>query len=437
MSDNLREFNPEELELVALATLRKPADVRYAREAGVDEFSFQVDEHVRAWEYLVKRAERSDEPASVEDVLVFAGVALPEGLTDREAAVEALVELSVARRARAAALRHLDGLTSPTSSVSPKQAVSALVAELSELSAASSRGHARYFDRDARERLAEVFRRTEAAEEGGLSGWPTGIKLFDEAGEGWQPGELVVFMGMLNVGKSWLALKSAAHSYWYGGAKVLYLSPESSVFDVETRLDSVVARELGMQVGNRALRRGRVPRDTYQRYIDALLETGRAGWVTLDAGSAGSFQVPDIISAAREHRPDVLVIDGFHLISGTGKTWESMKDSAEAVKGLAQALNLSVLAVHQANREAVLAPDDAPRLGDSAYGLALVQAANRVISLAHRRGYPQQRVFKVVKNRDGEVPTDSFYLRWNPEVGDIQQVDPNVDEESGFVDFGD
>lgn len=429
----IEDLTPEELELSALGTLATPEDVRYAVSRGVDEYSFQVDAHVKVWRYLEDRSSRSD-VITREDVKVVCGVDLPAGLTDKETLVERLVELSQARRARQAIVSHLDGLGF-SSKVKPSATIAELVAELSELSAVGNKGHVRYFDHDATERLNEVLSRSKKSKSGELVGFKTGLAYWDDDNDGFQPGDVVVVLGALNSGKSWLILNMAATAYWYSGAKVLFLSPESTVFDVEARLDAIVSRFMGMSQSNRAIRRGQVDEGEYERYVTALKDTGRRGWVTRDAGDAGVFTVPDIISLAREHRPDILVIDGFHLIKAPGKTYESQKESAEQLKGVAQSLGLTIIAAHQANRDAVLAPDDAPRVGESAYGLGLVQAANRVLSLATRRSNPMHRVFRISKVRDGEVPATRFFLHFDVDNGDIYQIKENVNEDTGMVVF--
>lgn len=426
----LNDLTPEELELSALGSLLGPADIRYAVGEGVDEYSFQVDKHVKVWEYLVARSNLTD-IISREDVALICDVELPRGLTDKETLVEALVQMSLSRRAAKAVQDRFTDEVIDNPTEKTKEALAGLVGDLSALAAQTKGTHIGYYAADAFERLAEVKNRAAKVEEGGMVGLMTGLDVFDKVNDGWQAGDLVAVIGALNVGKSFFILWSAANAWYYSGAKVLFISPESKRFDVEARLDAIVGRFNDTDISNKAIRRGTIDFDVYEKHIEMLDARKGNDFIIVDSDSTGGFSVNDIIALAREHRPDLLVIDGFHLvhIAGKGgegaKSWEKIKDAADSIKTAAQALNMAVIAGSQATRNAVMAPSDAPELGESAYGMGLVEAANRVISLAARRENKQQRVFKIQKNRDDEVPRDSFYLHFAVDIGDIRQVYPH------------
>lgn len=436
----IRDLTPEVLELSALATLLSPADTRYARERGVDEFSFAVDKHVLAWNYLVERSTVT-EVVTRADVELICGLVLPEGLTDRDGLVEALVQLSLHRRATTLAVAHLEPAGKDPTTLG-REALTNLVGDLSALTAATKGTHVGYYLRDARKRFEEVEARAHKVAEGGMVGWRTGLDTFDAVGDGWQKGDLVAVIGALNVGKSFFILWSAAQAWYYDNAKVLFISPESTQFDVYARLTAVQGHLDGRSLSNRAIRRGSIDLVEFEEYTADLEQKARDGheeFIVVDSASTDGFSVVDIVSLARQHRPDILVIDGFHLISGAGETWESIKASADAIKTAAQALDMSVIAGSQAKRSAVMAPGDAPELGDAAYGMGLAEAANRVISLAQRPKNKMHRTFKIIKNRDDAVPRDSFYINFDVDTGNIQQVDKSEGKDGlidGWEDFG-
>lgn len=423
----MADMGPEELELTALSSLLSEEAVREAMSHGVTALSFQVPEHEKAWLYLVQRAE-AGRTATVEDVRLATGVKLTAGVSDHETFVETLVARSTQRRAYEAIARRVERLAS-----APVDTVRELIADLGAIAAPTEAAHARYFD-DVDARLLEFEAKVRQVEERGYVGWPTGLPTFDDDGDTWKPGELVNIQGATNAGKSFLLLWLTKNVYWRQRARVLFLSPENTVQDIEARLDPMIARELGLTLSVRGIRNGTQDREVYNEYMRRLAAQDRHDWVTRDSGELGVFTVGDIIAHARQHRPQVLAIDGFHLIRGDGKSWESMKHAAETVKGLAQALGMVVLTVSQAQRDSVVANDDAPTVGQAAYGLALNEAANRVISLALKTGVETQRIFKVPKNRDGRVVTDRRTLRFNVDQGDIGEGTVKVDEATGFVD---
>lgn len=423
------EMTPENVELAFLSSLTTAAAVRGAQAAGIDSMSFQVESHEKVWLYLAARAEQ-DRDITHADVLAVCNVQLTVNVTDIDTLLTQLVQLSVARRAMQSIMKHVTPLE--TDAVAT---VGEMVTELQALLIAE-RTHETHFE-DIDSRVERVLALAAQAAEEGYIGIPTGLGFFDEQGDTWKPGEMSAIVGATNAGKSWLLLFFAAVAYFRHQKRVLFLSPENSIADIEARLDVIVANEMGIELSNRALRSGRVDAEAYHRYAAAFKE--RVGedqmWITRDAGSRGVFSVNDIVALTREHKPDMLCVDGFHLVQGPGdKSWERMKEAAEQLKGLAQDMGIVILTVSQAQREAVLAPDDAPEIGQIAYGMALGEACNRILSMAEKRGSAHQRVIKLIKNRDGEKLNKRFYLKFDVDKGDIGQQGERMDDD-GLIEF--
>lgn len=434
----LDDMNPEEFELAALSSLHSIADIEYARSQGVDDWSFATDTYLQAWSYMADCASRGVQP-NRGDLKLACGVELLPDVTDKEMFVQALMNLSLARRGRAIAHEHLV----QNAGLPGQDAVGSLqsmLAELGTIRNAVGTSHSSYYDSNSEDRLNRVKRRIELRESGEMFGIPTGLMAFDKEGDYWKPGELVVVIGPLNSGKSWLLAKMAAHAYWINHSRVLFLSPESTIDDTNFRLDVLGAQYLGAQndkkygLSHTEIQKGLVDYDVYQHYIEDLQAEDRSDWITRDSGDAGVFSLDDVISATREVQPDLLVVDGVHLIRVKDQTWESMKAAAEAIKGLAQDMGITVLVGSQVQREAVTNLDNPADLGQVAYGMGMVEAANRVISLGNKRGRKDMRVFTVPKNRDGPVLKEKQYLLFNVDVGEIRQMDAH-EAETGMVDF--
>lgn len=425
----LKDHQPEEIELFVLSAMSTADAVLKAAASGIRDTSWQIESHGRAWDYLFNRA-KVGEAATRNDVYGAVGVELMSDVSDSEIFLEELIRRTVHREATQHIISRMDELNGNN----PQKAVELLIGDLADI-AKSAASHTSYVDTDAMLRVDRMIARSAIKEAGGVIGIRSGLPALDDAGLNWRPGEAVAIQGPLNVGKSTLLLWFCAYAYHFDDRKVLFLTPESTIDEVEDRLDPMLARFRGYSLSNQRIRNGLEDLETYRRYAQELAETGRKGFIIRDSGDSGTFSIADILQQAREHRPDILAIDGVHLIAGGGKTWENMKQAAEALKGLAQHMGLVIIGGTQVTRDAVMAEGDVADLGQSAYGMAFLEAANKVISLAEKKGDPMQRIWKLMKNRGGPKILSKQYLRFDVDSGDIGELGVFTDEQTGMVDF--
>ncbi len=412
-----------EVELLALSSLVSADSVATARDAGVDELSFEHEPHAQVWKYLTESA-AAGTSASRGDVAGVTGVELTEDIADAATFIERLVEFSLVRRSRVAVAEAGEKIHAD-----PRAALSDLIGNVGEILASAERAHSLYFG-DADRRLAWF----DAEEEGTPDGLETGLLMFDEAGEHWRPGEVVVVQGTTGVGKSWFLQSICATAYWDRGQRVLFISPELTAEAVEFRLEPMIARRLGFELSETKLRRRTEDRATYARYLKKMKKAERGEWVTRDAGAHAVFTFDDVLAMAREMRPRVLAIDGFQLIRAEGRSWESTKYMSEALRGLAVDLGMTVFATIQSQRDAMKARDDVPSLDQAAYGMALSEAADRVIGIGEKRGDPTMRVIRVTKQRAGAKQAFRSLLRFEVDSGLIEEIAPEA-ESDGTVRF--
>lgn len=408
------DLAPEELERLVISSLSLVDDVLWAQRAGVAVDSFQTEEGQKAWEYVLARVTETGQVPTEVDLSTVGFTSIP-GATDFRKFVDELLRQAAIRKARILIARHI-----PTLDADPFTAISAIQADLSTIQR-GTKLHESYLDADALERFEDVRSRTEKVRRGESVGIPTGLPLFDTQGGEWQPGEMISVMGMPGSGKSTLILSFCSHA-WAAGYRVLFVSPENSVRDIELRADPMLAFAWGVQLSNRALRSGQgVDLEVYRGYVERLQESRR--WLTMDSGEAGGFTAADIRRKTLEFRPDVLAVDGGHLLRGNGKVWENIFQASKTLKAIAQELGITVLVACQATRNVWKGGgEDVPELGDAAYGAkAFMEDSNRVIGMAMDRGGALRRSIQVPKWRDGPVILYKVFLVFDVDSGKIQQ----------------
>ena len=93
----------------------------------------------------------------------------------------------------------------------PKQALSNIMSGLSDVDLIYDEDIQTYDDGET-DRLAEWKERTRRRKMGdGLMGVPTSFSFINQAGIGWQPGELIAAFARPTIGKTWLCAVSYTH----------------------------------------------------------------------------------------------------------------------------------------------------------------------------------------------------------------------------------
>lgn len=415
--------SPEELEQLIISSVSTLDDVQYAQKLGITWESFQVTECSHAWVYIQQRITETGQVPSSTDLATIGFSVIP-GAEDARRYINELAREDQARKARAAIWRQVKTLASD-----PAKAVTALIRDLSAISQ-GSRSHAVYFDAGAPARYEEVKRRAELTSKGLTLGIPTGFPFFDDNGGDWQKGEMAAVMGMPGSGKSTLLLHFSVVA-WAAGMRVLFISPENMADEIHLRGDPMAAHHYGIQLSNRALRTGKgVDLEQYNEYVERISD--RHNWLTVDSGAHGPFTIDDIKREQAAFKPDIIAVDGIHLLTGEGKTWEVIYEAGKVLKGMAQEHGLTVLVACQADKSTMQSPEDNPELGQVAYGKAIMEDSNRVITLAKDRGGFKRRSLKVPKWRDGPEITTKVYIAFDVDAGVIKQQG-NSPTETGTV----
>lgn len=392
-------LSPARLEGLVLSAIRTDADLLKAERLGITEDHFVTPDHARAWAYLKDRFGKGETPSLAD--LQAMGCEVTEGIEDLETWGRQLAD-EVLR----AKVNNLLYATVKDSKLvnDPRAAVNQLLTSLGELNDVSPTEGALFLDGDAAVLLDEVAKRVDMKDKAMPVGIPTGLSFFDDDGWTWQRGEVVAIMGALGIGKSSLLAFSCCSAY-EAGYKILYLSPESTQEEIALRTHvflSKLDKSRAWKFKRSELHKGTVDLEEFEEWTDKL--KARRDWAVIDSGARGAFSLDEVMSLTRQHRPDVLAIDGFHLIQSADRsqTWEQVRDAAIRLKGLAQDTGTVILSVCQTTRDALQWADVMPEAHQAAYGAkALLEAADRVLGLAKHGAQKQIRRIGVVKFRDG------------------------------------
>jgi replicative DNA helicase len=255
-----------------------------------------------------------------------------------------------------------------------------------------------------------IARRTTS---GSLLGVTTGYDPLDEAMDGYQNGDLVVWVARPGRAKSWLLLKQC-YSAWAAGHKPLYISNEMGG---EQNMRRLIGIHSG--INPNFIKRGRIQTGAlpyFNRAIEELMRLRPFPMVTANF----SRTVDQIASFVEQHNPDIVFIDAGYLLSpkkkrfGSGGRRETISDVVEELKELAANINRPIVITVQFNRSAEHRRRGSSGGGNPISHLSLAeigetdvigQAATHVIGLEfppaplERDAY---RVFGFLKGREGE-----------------------------------
>lgn len=419
---------PEDAELKLLSSLKTPQDVTKILQEGVTESAFIVYSEV--FEHYRNYVRTYDELPDRDDIKSLFDIQLKEP-GDLDYYLSEIINLDLVRQTHAAITERL-GNHGTKLQQNPSETVRLLSEDLRKLRR-SSLQHVAWLDKDALQRLGWLEEKAIAAEKGEVLGIPTGLRCFDGVMQGWAPGEAVMVMAPKGVGKSWVAMYFGVVAY-YNDYKVLFISPEMSWEECALRFDVLLASQVeritkkkwGMT--HTALTTGKQDQELYEKWLQSL--TRRDQFIVVDSPEGGRFTLPNILTLIDEYRADLVVLDGLHLL-GTDDArmmgWETIKQSADALKATAQHLKCSIVWTSQVDREAMRNPTEPASSGASAaYGKAAVEAANRLITLARVEGNALRRTFKVPNNRSGREYHYKQDLLFDVDSGHIEQMNNDI-----------
>ncbi|MDL2206472.1 replicative DNA helicase [Eubacteriales bacterium OttesenSCG-928-N13] len=220
---------------------------------------------------------------------------------------------------------------------------------------------------------------------GKIEGVPTGYKELDDLTTGLHGGELVLVAARPSMGKTSLGMNIVENASIRAGIK-------SAIFSLEMPAEQLVMRMMctEAQVDMHNVRRGVLSEDEWMRLCESM---GVIGHSSIHIDATPGITVPEIRSKARrlqmESGLDLVMIDYIQLMSGAGKfgsRQEEVSSISRSLKGLAQELNVPVVALSQLSRAATGRADHRPVLSDIRESGAIEQDAD-VVMFIHRDDY--------------------------------------------------
>lgn len=274
----------------------------------------------------------------------------------------------------------------------------------------TDRGHSEY------SQLGEMLTPTlddienAAANDGALTGVPTGFMDMDRLLSGLQPGQVVIVAGRPGLGKSTVAMDFVRNAALRSGMAAGFFSLEMSKVEMTMRLLSAEAR-----VPLHNLRSGQLTDDDWAKLARRMGEIAEAPIFMDDTPNMG---LAEIRAKARQlkkrHNLRLLVVDYLQLMSSPKRTESRQQEVSEISRGLkllAKEIECPIIAVSQLNRGPEQRTNKTPQLSDLRESGSIEQDADIVV-LLHRDDYYDKESarageadFIVAKNRNGATDT--------------------------------
>ena len=418
---------PEEAEIKLLSSIETTSELGYIVREGITPDSFLS--HGRVFSHMLDYSRTyGNMPAQADMESEFEVTFSAPG--DLEFYLRELLRIELIRNAHSIIVTRL-GKKGINLRENPEEVVRRISEDLRKVQK-TSRRHVAWLDRDAMTRVGWLRETAAATAEGKVLGIPTGLSCFDAQAQGWGPGEAIMVMAPKGTGKSWVSMYFGVMAY-NAGFKVLYLSPEMVHKECAYRFDVLLAYQRGIRLSHSGLTTGRQDEAEYSDWLESL--TSRDQFIVIDSPDVGGFTTENVLSLIDEHRPDLAILDGLHLVGGDARLsgWEIMKQAADALKATAQHLNCAVMWTSQTDRAAMRNSTEPAASGASAaYGKAGVEAANRLITLANSDD-SRVKHFKVPNNRNGLEWHTTQRLRFDVDAGYIEQMpNPVIDDDGAF-----
>jgi replicative DNA helicase len=265
--------------------------------------------------------------------------------------------------------------------------------------------------------LKESFERITHLYEVGadITGVPSGFRELDMLTSGFQPGNLIILAARPSMGKSALALCTAANLGVRHETPVALFTLEMSKTEVTQRLMCSEAK-----VESQRLRSGKLAQDDWPRLTAACDRLMKAPIFVDDTGSITMMELRSKARRLKSRQPDLglIVVDYLQLMT-TGASVENrvqeVSQISRQLKVLARDLEVPILALSQLSRAVEQRHDKRPILSDLRESGSIEQDAD-LVAFVYRDEYyngeesEQQGLAEVILAKHRNGPTDTVKL---------------------------
>lgn len=251
------------------------------------------------------------------------------------------------------------------------------------------------------------------AQEGSVTGVPTGFIDVDGKTAGLQPADLVIVAARPSMGKTAFALNIGMHVGRSGERSV-------GIFSLEMAREQIFLRLLTAEasVDAHRLRDGTLSDSDMGRLSEALGSLGQARVFIDDSPGIGVLEMRAKSRLLKEtHGLDLLIIDYIQLMQGRGRFDNRALEIASIsrnLKGLAKELNVPVVALSQLNRAPEASGDHRPQLSHLRESGALEQDADVVMFIFREEMYDpkpeNEGLAEIIVGKQRNGPTGTVKL---------------------------
>jgi len=252
----------------------------------------------------------------------------------------------------------------------------------------------------------------------GKMGIPTPWFSVNEMTRGFNPGELIILVARLGIGKTWALIMMALEAF-FNGYSVLFVSPEMIPTTLASRAFSL---HLNMAYGR--LRSGRLGAQAEQVLLEKIEDMkGQQGFDLLSSDFRCTPQSID--DAVAIVKPDIVFVDGMYLVKGEGKNrTDRVANVADELKIMAGDYTIPFVCSTQFNRE--VKKNDPTTVDIGSIGLSDVIGWDADVAFALVQTDDMRRMneacLKPLKVREGDAVAD-VWLNWNFETMNFKEQD--------------
>jgi replicative DNA helicase len=282
------------------------------------------------------------------------------------------------------------------------------------------------------ELLKESFERIVQLYEAGVevTGVPSGFRDLDKITSGFQPGNLIIIAARPSMGKSALALCTAANIAVRYDVPVALFTLEMSKSEVTQRLMCSEGK-----VESQRLRTGKLAQDDWSRLTAASDKLMKAPIYVDDTGSVTMMEIRSKARRLKSQHANLglIVVDYLQLMT-SGKDMENrvqeVSQISRQLKVLARDLDVPIMALSQLSRAVEQRHDKRPILSDLRESGSIEQDADLVVFIYRDEYYnpdetDQQGLAEVIVAKHRNGPTDALklsFLKRYAKFADLAQV---------------